>query len=307
MNMQSANRRWMVKGIALVMVGLAVGWISGRARAGGVPAVTPMRFAGTISEQGVPVNGLRDITIVLWDSGVPSSGSILCSTAAGSTSVVQGRFSVPLNDTCTKIIQGSLTTTPVTPNATDIWSEVQVGGVSFGKQKVSAVPFAMMAGAVNGIVTSSAIVPTSAADGSLGRGAGGASIYNDGTAGALVLQGNSAKVVVNDNLSVKTNVTTGGAITAGGDIGTTGNGRINVGVYAREAADVYDLSCLNNDTAIGGGVECHQNYDQMALQSRANLDGTRPYGWHGICMNHDNSSATSAPQKLQVICISRGK
>lgn len=305
--MMHANRRWRVRGAALAVLGAtAVGWLSGRALAGGVPAVTPMRFAGTISEQGVPVNGLRDITIVLWDSGVPNSGTILCSTAAGSTSVVQGRFSVPLNDACTKIVQGSLTTVPVTPNVPDVWSEVQVGGVSFGKQKISAVPFAMMAGAVNGVVTSSAIVPSSAADGSLGRGAGGASLYNDGTIPALVLQGNAGKVHVNDLLQVKTNVTAGGSITAASDISTTG-GRIQIGVYAREASNAYDIGCLSGDTAIGGGVECHQDWDQMALQSRANLTSGVPTGWHGVCMNHNNSNLVGTPQKIQVLCLSRGR
>ena len=304
--MQSVQRRWMIRGMAIAAASLALGWITGRARAGGVPAANPMRFAGTISEQGVPVNGLRDITVVLWDSGVPNSGTILCSTAAGSTPVVQGRFSVPLTDACTRVIQGSLTTVPVTTNSTDVWSEVQVGGVSFGKQKVSAVPFAMMAGAVNGVVTSSAIVPSSAVDGSLGRGAGGASIYNDGVAQALVLRGNNAKVAVDDNLDVKTNVSAGGAITAAGDIRTTA-GRIQVGVYVRELTDAYDVSCLNGDPAVGGGGECRQNYDQMVLRSRPIVSGSTPTGWHSVCMNHNNSSITNPPLKIYVLCLSRGR
>jgi len=301
---------WFVR-ISIVALGAtaAVGWLAGRARAGGIPAANPMRFTGTVSEQGVPVNGQRDITINLFDDA--TAGTLLCSTVSAQTAVVQGRFSVPLIDTCTKFIQGDNLTT--TLNRPDSWVEVQVGAVSFGRQKVGAVPYAVTAGAVNGIVSSTAILPSSAQDGVLGRGSNGASIYNDGTAGSLIITGTGG----NKSITLKDNVIAGGNVGAAsfstaGDVTVSGSGKMLLGVYVNSANDTYDVSCnlqTNGltDTALGGGIDCHADYDQMQLQNRPNVSSGRPTAWHGLCMNHSNSGLQGPPAAIYVVCAKYGK
>jgi hypothetical protein len=302
---------WFVR-TSIVALGVAgaLGWLAGRARAGGIPAANPMRFTGTISEQGVPVNGQRDLTINLYDDA--AAGTLLCSTVAPQTAVAQGRFTVPLVDTCTKFIQGDNLSSTV--NRPDSWVEVQVGGVSFGRQKVGAVPYAVTAGAVNGVVSSTAILPSSAQDGVLGRGANGASIYNDNVAGSLIITGTGG----NHSITLKDNVIAGGNIAAGsfstaGNLTVTGSGKVLLGVYVNYAGDVTDVGCRQTngvtDTALGGGVDCHQDYDQMVLRSHPTpvVEGALPTGWYGLCMNHSNSGITSAPQAVYVICAQYGK
>jgi len=300
---------WFVR-ISIVALGAtaAVGWFAGRARAGGIPAATPMRFTGTVSEQGVPVNGPRDLTINLYDDA--TAGTLLCSTVSAQTAVVQGRFTVPLVDTCTKFIQGDNLSSTV--NRPDSWVEVQVGAVSFGRQKVGAVPYAVTAGAVNGIVSSTAILPSSAQDGVLGRGSDGASIYNDGTAGSLIITGTSANknIMLKDNVTVGANVGAGSFSTAG-NVTVSGNGKMLLNVYVNSATDAYDVSCFQTggftDTALGGGVGCHPEYDQMALLSHPNVGSGQPTGWHGQCMNHSNSGLKGPPATIYVICAKYGK
>jgi hypothetical protein len=218
----TTKHSWRVR-TSIIALGatVAIGWLAGRARAGGIPAANPMRFTGTVAEQGVPVNGARDITINLYDDA--TAGTLLCSTVSAQTAVVQGRFTVPLVDTCTKYLQGDALSS--TANRSDTWVEVQVAAVSFGRQKVGAVPYAVTAGTVNGVVTSTAILPTSAADGVLGRGSAGASIYNDSTAGSLILTGNGTsgtkKITLNDSVQIQNDLTAAGKVTAPNvDVGT---------------------------------------------------------------------------------------
>src|SRR5258708_34568241 len=100
----STKHPWFVRtSIIALGVTAAVGWLAGRARAGGIPAATPMRFTGTVSEQGVPVNGQRDVTINLFDDA--TVGTLLCSTVSAQTAVGQGPFTVPPGDPVTNVLQ----------------------------------------------------------------------------------------------------------------------------------------------------------------------------------------------------------
>jgi len=305
--MSPSKNRFAVKAtVVAVVAAVAVGWVAGRARAGGISASKPMKFEGTILEQGVPVNGQRDITINLYDDG--TAGTLLCSTPAGSTSVVQGRFVVQLVDACTPYLQGSATGT-ILANRPDSWVEVQVAQVSFGRQKIGAVPYAVMAGAVNGVVTSTSVLPAAATDGLYGRGGGGASIYNDGTAQSLVITGNNGggpkKITLADQVSVTSSLSAA-SLAATGDI-TTSGGRVGIGVYVNTGADVADVACNSGDVAISGGSDCHADFDQMLLQSHPNLVNNVPVGWHFMCMNHSNSGLQNAPKSSWVLCMSHGR
>ena len=191
--------------LGFVISGVALGWFARSAKAGGISSTNPLQYAGTLAEQGVPVNGTRVLEIVIWnDANASAASNKICDTSPGSTSVVQGRFTVPLDNSCVAGIQS-------TP---DTWAEVFVSGASFGRQKIGAVPYAAISGAVNGLVTSTAILP--AFNTGTATGAGLASVYNDGTTEkALVISGNNAAtgtgvraVSLHDNVSVSGTLTT---------------------------------------------------------------------------------------------------
>lgn len=307
------KHRHVVRGLMVaVALSVGVGFFVGRARAGGVPGANPLRFAGTITEQGVPVNGQRVIDVIVWDD--PTAGNVLCTTSSGLVNIVQGRFSVPLVDDCTKAIQGDLAAQPsALPNHPDTWVEIKVNAASFGRQKIDAAPYALMAGAVNGAVTSTVIAPISAADGTLGRGAGGASIYNDGTQQAMVVTGNkgsgAGKVVLKDNVTVGNSVSVGaGGVSTSGDV--TATGRFGLGHYFRDltnqsSAEVY---CNPGDIVVGGGAICKVSPDdQLLYASYPVWDGGQNYGWHAVCANHNNSGLQENPTLIRAICLSHGK
>jgi hypothetical protein len=304
MGSNRTSRYALFGGLTMGLAGVAIAWL-GTARAGGISVTNPLQYAGTLSEQGVPVNGTRDLEVVIWnDATAAAATNKLCDTVAGTTSVVQGRFLVLLSNTC----QTGFSTTP------DTWAEVFVGGVSFGRQKVGAVPYSVISAAVNGLVTSTAILPAYNVNGSLGTGGGGASIYNDGTsAQALVINGNSSAtsggaraVSLNDNVGVSGNLAVGGGVTVGGTLAAH---RFNItGTYVLSVADTADIACHQGDLALSGGFVCHDDYDQMALQSYPNISATaplEPVGWHGLCMNHSNSSLQNPPKTLYVVCLAR--
>jgi hypothetical protein len=279
--------------LGVLTVGVTLGWSIGRARAGGVSISMPMQYAGSMAELGVPVSGIRDVTIVLWNDAVASDpvANRLCITNSPTTSVAQGRFTVSLDNACTAKIQSN----------PDAWAEVQVGGVSFGRQKIGAVPYALTAGAVQGLVAASAVNPLYNDDGASGRGGGGASIYNDGnTKQKLVITGNTSSGSAKARIGLVDDVSVGNDLAVGGDL--TPTGRIHLGVYVNTAHDVASVSCNGTDVALSGGGDCHQDYDQMILQSHPITTSGRPSGWALVCMNHDNSGITSSAANLYVVC-----
>jgi hypothetical protein len=208
------KHRWLLTGGLTALLTVASGaWWSQRARASGIPAPNALHYAGTLSEKGVPVDGPRDVTIVIWKDAQSTAGTDqLCITQAGSTPIAAGRFEVPLVDDCTS----KLAANP------DSWAEVQVGGVSYGRQKIGAVPYAVISSAVDGTVKSTGILPRYTTDGALGRGDGDASLYNDGTLlHELAIRGNTSgggvhKIGLYDDVSVA------GALSVGGSLAVTG-------------------------------------------------------------------------------------
>ncbi len=124
--------RAMVGTAAVVAMGLA--YAIGRAHADGIPTSHPMYYAGTLDNAGVPVEGMQDITIRVWTAA--TGGTLACAeTDAPGTTVAGGQFRVAIDDSCTAAVE-------MTP---DLWVETLVGGTSFGRSKIGAVPFAVEA------------------------------------------------------------------------------------------------------------------------------------------------------------------
>jgi len=127
---------------ALALTGvllLALGYRVGRARADGIPRTTPLLYGGFLEEAGAPVTGTRDITLRLWDAA--SGGLLACAeTTAAATTVTAGEWRVAVDASCVEAVQR-------TP---DLWVETLVGGTSFGRTKIGAVPYAVEAARASG-------------------------------------------------------------------------------------------------------------------------------------------------------------
>ena len=124
---------------AAALLAPAIGLAAWAAHADGIPAEPAMYYSGTLEEDGFPVDGMRDIRLVLWDDPTSTAvGNRLCrATPPGDTMVEEGRFRIPLEDTgaCTQAIR----------DHSEVWIEVIVESVSLGRSKIGAVPYAIEA------------------------------------------------------------------------------------------------------------------------------------------------------------------
>jgi hypothetical protein len=137
--------------IAGVLLGAAaavtVGYMSGRARASGIPASQPLTYSGTLTDTtGAPLTGTRNIQVELWDAA--TAGNMQCSAGPTALTLVAGTFRVSLPDSCTGAVHAM----------TDLWAELFVDGASVGRNKLGAVPFAVEAG--NAATATSAVALT---------------------------------------------------------------------------------------------------------------------------------------------------
>jgi hypothetical protein len=110
----------------------------GRARADGVPTVSPLYYGGVLDDGGTPVEGMRNVTIRLWDAA--TAGTAACTTVAPGTAFAAGRFRVELDATCASAVRAN-------PN---LWAEVLVDSTTFARTKLGAVPYALEAGRAAG-------------------------------------------------------------------------------------------------------------------------------------------------------------
>ncbi|MBK6534303.1 MAG: tail fiber protein [Deltaproteobacteria bacterium] len=131
------NEKHVMRGaIAALMVGMTVLGVR-QTRADGIPGTSPMTYSGTLEEGGVPVTGMRNVRLTVFDDATATDGAhIRCTTVAAGTAVTNGRFQVTLGNECTAVVRS-------TPN---LWLDVEVAGTSLGRTKISAVPFAVEAG-----------------------------------------------------------------------------------------------------------------------------------------------------------------
>ncbi|MBK6534929.1 MAG: hypothetical protein IPF99_36930 [Deltaproteobacteria bacterium] len=128
---------------ALVTLGLCalvgvVAYRVGRARADGVPTASPLYYGGVLDDGGRPVEGMRNVTIRLWD--MASGGTAACTTVAPNTAFSGGRFRIELDAACTGAVRSN-------PN---LWAEVLVDSTTFARTKLGAVPYALEAGRAAG-------------------------------------------------------------------------------------------------------------------------------------------------------------
>jgi len=125
-------------GVFVAVAAVVGAYHFGRARADGVPTVTPLFYGGLLEDNGQPVEGRRDLVVRLWDAA--SGGSEACATPAAGVEFVGGRFRVPLDGACTGAVRAN-------PN---LWAEVRIGGTTFARSKLGAVPYALEAGRASG-------------------------------------------------------------------------------------------------------------------------------------------------------------
>jgi hypothetical protein len=139
-----------IAGVALAaaMAGVTVGYKIRRASADGISSITPMYYAGTITDgAGSPLSGMHNLQLIVWDDPTSTSSTHLrCTTMASGVVLSAGRFRVPLDNTCTPVIHA-------TP---DLWVDVQLDGASIGRSKIGAVPFAVESDRAAGLTPSAA-------------------------------------------------------------------------------------------------------------------------------------------------------
>lgn len=124
--------------VAAVSVAGTAAILGTRTWAAGIPAAQTLTYSGTLSKvDGQPESGSHSILVYFWDTPV-GGATPLCQTppSATQTAVTSGHFSVALPDNCTQVIKA-------TP---DLYVEVTVDGVSVGRTKLGAVPYAVEAG-----------------------------------------------------------------------------------------------------------------------------------------------------------------
>ena len=124
--------RWIVAGaIGGALVATVATWQARTALAEGAPTTNPLYFAGMLTEDGVPVDATRDITVALYS--VSEGGAPECSWTQAEVLVVQGRFRVNLQDAaCAAAVA----------QYPDLWVQVLVGDVPLPRTKLGAVPYA---------------------------------------------------------------------------------------------------------------------------------------------------------------------
>jgi hypothetical protein len=130
------NVRRAAIGAGLAGLGLAAGLGWKAVRASGIPDTSPLYYTGTLTENGVLINGTRDLTVNLWSA--PTGGTMLCQTlAAGATpaQVTNGRFRIALDASCKAAINQN--------NNASV--EVFDGTTNLGRVPIGAVPYAVEA------------------------------------------------------------------------------------------------------------------------------------------------------------------
>lgn len=108
-----------------------VAWWLGPVQADGIPTEDTLQYSGYLEEGGAPVNGTREIRVTFWDEADVEA----CTTGTESVAVLEGRFRIPLPDECV---------TAVRVNA-NLRVQVTVGTSTFPRERLSAVPYAVVA------------------------------------------------------------------------------------------------------------------------------------------------------------------
>jgi len=118
----------------LLVGGASIGYLTGRARASGIPATQALTYAGVLSDAaGTPLTGSKNVQVLLFDAA--TGGNQLCATTPSPMMLQAGAFQIALPDACTAAVQAG----------SNVWVDVFVDGASVGRTKLSAVPYAVEA------------------------------------------------------------------------------------------------------------------------------------------------------------------
>jgi hypothetical protein len=129
------NKRWAT--LVVVAISATAAALATRSLlAAGIPTTGGLTYSGTLEDAaGTPLTGTHTIDVYFWNT--PAAGATpLCQTQGNAVSLIGGRFSLPLPDTCAAAVQGNK----------DIWAEVRVEATSLGLSKLGSVPFSIEAG-----------------------------------------------------------------------------------------------------------------------------------------------------------------
>ena len=119
----------------LIASAMVLCYRAGRVKADGPPAKNPLVYTGVLEDNGQPATGSKSVSLVLWSAAV--NGMAVCTTTpAAPVTLDGGRFSVPLDDSCT----------PAIKKTPDLWLGVIVDSTSLGRTRLGAVPYALEAG-----------------------------------------------------------------------------------------------------------------------------------------------------------------
>src|SRR5262249_53374089 len=152
----------------------------------------------------------------------------------------------------------------------DLWAEVYVGGISLGRSKLGAVPYAVEAARAS-----------------------------DAT-GALKTALNT---IDSSGVKLTGDQTIAGTKTFSNNVNVSATARFGVGVYVNVDHSVVDVQCNAGDTAISGGGTCGPG-DTLFLESYPiPTDAGPPTGWHLNCENH-NFGFSGTPTDIYVVCLS---
>jgi len=218
---------------ALVGAAIAAAFFAGRALAGGIPATGALTYSGFLQNaSGDPLTGSHPIQVNFWNAATGGTAP-LCQTPSTSIALDAGRFSIGLPDTCTSAVKAN-------PNA---WVEVLVDGVTLGRTKLGAVPYAVEAGHATSADTATTAATANAAGGALDTrlDAIEAAALNKSaflalhTTGQSIAPGTGPIVIFNSESF---------------DLGNEYD--LSTGVFTPKTAGYYDIGC---NVMFGGGYQ----------------------------------------------------
>jgi len=110
-------------------------FLTGQALADGIPGDEALTYTGALTDDaGQALEGDHDVEVAFWDAA--TDGNSLCTSGESTVTLGPGgRFSVALPNECTDAVGAE----------PDTWVEVLVDGVSLGRAKSGAVPYAVEA------------------------------------------------------------------------------------------------------------------------------------------------------------------
>jgi hypothetical protein len=115
-------------------LGSALTLIVERVRAAGIPTSQALTYSGHLTKaDGTKVNQMTSIALALFAQA--SGGDAICEAGGARVAVEDGDFQLPLPEACTAAVSAN----------PDLWVDVVVEGVSVGRTKLGAVPYAIEA------------------------------------------------------------------------------------------------------------------------------------------------------------------